>query len=130
MRAAGINPTLLPPPMTGGPVLTGLQNVAFAHERTGYGNLDLRVLLDSLRQADGYLREQEKAAQRHRRRPLYWPDRIVRALLAFPAYIISVLFGIPQHRIEASAFAPFLRILAVAADVLGIYLAGRVVKWW
>src|SRR4051812_43334737 len=36
LNVAGVNPVMYPPPAFGGPVLQGLGNVAFAHERPGF----------------------------------------------------------------------------------------------
>ncbi len=123
-------------PMTGSNLtLSGLSNVAFAFERPGFRtlpgepSLDEHVL-DVVGQAIGDIREREKAIKRLHRRPLYWGDRGLRALLGFPAYLVSIILGVPKHKVEASPFAPVLRIIAVAADILGIFVAGKVLKWW
>jgi hypothetical protein len=136
LQAIGMDIAVLPPPAAGGgPTMRHLANVAFLHERPGFRALPGAAptsehVLDVLDQALAEIQEREKDLKRLHQRPLYWPDRIFRALLAFPAYLISVLFGVPQHKIEASSLAPFLRVLAVAADLAALYGLGRLLKLW
>jgi hypothetical protein len=47
--------------------------------------------------------------------------------LGIPAYIVSLLLGVPQQRIEASAFGPLLRILGVLADIAGVYALEKLI---
>lgn len=59
------------------------------------------------------------------RNPLHWIDRVLRMTLGIPAYIVSLLAGVPRYRVEASAFGPVLRFIAVLADVSGAFALGK-----
>jgi hypothetical protein len=90
LNAAGVTPRLYPPTLTGGVVLSGLANVAFAHEAPGYRMMEpssAQAVLDMVRLAHSQLEEQERWLRRRRRNPLYWGDRLLRAVLGFPAYL-------------------------------------------
>ncbi len=131
MDALGMGFAVLPPPASGsGPVIRHLANVAFLHEKPGFGTLPNEQVIDVVEQTLALIEEREKMLRRLRRRPLYWLDRAVRALLGIPAYLISVLVGVPKPRIETSWWGPPLRILGLVADVAGIYGVGRLLKWW
>jgi hypothetical protein len=68
--------------------------------------------------------EQMDYAIRHRRRnPLYWGDRMLRALLGFPAYLLGLILGVPASRIDESPFGIALRVAAFAVESIGLALA-------
>lgn len=130
---------MTPPPMIGGPVLTGLPNLLFVHETPLVGvSLGLGLnqppfcqkVIEALKMADGYLAQQQEEAARRRRNPFYWLDRIVTTLLRVPAYILSRIIGVPVARIEESPFGLALRLLALAIDGLVAYIGGHELKWW
>ncbi len=137
IRAAGMEVGIASPPTLGGPVRTGLSNTAFAHEvlpelPLPHGGIpeSARTVLDVTEQSIGFLKELEKEAIRRRRGPTYWGDRVLRALLGFPAYLIELVFGVSRWRIEASKAGLPLRMVGLASEVAIILEAGRVFKLW
>jgi hypothetical protein len=131
MTAARVEPALYPPLATGGPILRGLSNIAFAHELPGYGLTPVRSnVLYMARLAHATLNEQLAERRRQRRTPFYWIDRSLRALLGIPAYILSLFLRMPAGRIDRSPFGPALRALAAASEVAGIYFGGMQAGWW
>ncbi len=136
LTVAGVDLVVSPPPMFGGPVLRGLPNTVFLHEDRGYrlhesmptGSKPTFVaVIDMVRLGAQYLEERERVERRRRRNPLYWIDRSLRMTLGIPAYLVSLLFGVPRQRVEQSAFAPLLRGLAVLADLGGVYALGKLI---
>jgi hypothetical protein len=134
LTVAGVNLVYTPPPMTGGPVMRGLPNTVFLHEEPGYRLHDwtrvkptYAAVIDMVRLGVQYLEENERFERRRRRIRLYWIDRVLRMTLGIPAYIVSLLLGVPQQRIEASAFGPLLRILGVLADIAGVYALEKLI---
>jgi hypothetical protein len=133
LTIAGIDMTVYPPPAFGGPVLNGLANVAFAHEAPGFRRGEPAIpqqVMDVSRLAAAELESRAKALRRRRKNPLYWGDRILRAVLGFPAYLLSLILGVPVARIEDSPFGTLLRIFGLALQALAVYFAGHAAKWW
>jgi hypothetical protein len=116
----------------------GLAEIAFLHEQPGFR--DLRALygapemyerlLDHLRLGLSALVELKRGAEEQRRRPTYWSDRAMRALLFLPAYLVGLLLGESPRKIDASVWGLPLRLLGVVADVLAVYFAGHAFKLW
>ncbi len=123
---------------SGGPLITGLGSVAFLHETPhGYsesiftpGLPPYRAVLDIVEQTLDYLEHSEREVRRRRKNPLYWIDRMLRALLGIPAYLLGLVLGTPAHEIEKSPFGTPLRVLGLVLEVLGLAIAGRQVGWW
>jgi len=129
---------LAPPPGFAGriPVLTGLRNLAFVHE-TVHGVVGItrgppmwQRVLDSTVAADATLADLEQRARRRRRSPLYWGDRILRAVLGFPAYLLGLILGVPATRIDQGGFGVVLRVVPVASLGVALYFGGRDAGWW
>lgn len=123
---------------SGGPLIEGLGSLAFLHETPhGYsesiftpGLPPYRAVLDMVEQTLNYLEHAEREARRRRRNPLFWIDRVLRALLGIPAYLLGLILGTPAYEIEKSPFGTPLRVLALALEVVGVAIAGRQVGWW
>jgi hypothetical protein len=64
-----------------------------------------------LRLADAELGQQEQELAGKRRNPLYWGDRIVSAVLRFPAYLVAKIVGVPTDRIDKSVWGTILRLI-------------------
>lgn len=69
MQAAGVKPTLIPPPMFGGPLVEDFGSQVFAHETQTYGSgpdpfTTARMLLDVMGQARGSLEDKLEQARR------------------------------------------------------------------
>jgi hypothetical protein len=69
------------------------------------------------------LDELDQESHRIRRNPLYWGDRILTALLGFPAYLLGKLLGVPASRINESPFGVALRVSAFVVESAGLVLA-------
>jgi hypothetical protein len=116
---------------------SGLANTAFLHEHPGfrpnpYGD-DPAVfegVVDAIHQGRARLVHREGKAKRQRRRPTYWIDRTLRALLLVPAYLVSLIVGGSPLTIDRSAWGLPLRLLAVVADALGAYGGGKLLGLW
>jgi len=132
MRAAGIEPVLYPPPAVGGPVQRGLASIMFQHERLGgLGGHEIpHNVLDWCRLADAQLEHRQTMLRQQRANPLYWVDRLLRALLGIPAYLLSLILPASYARIDRSVFGPALRLISAAGTLFGIYIGGRDVGWW
>jgi len=103
MTAAGIQPMMYPPRAVGGPVLTGLANLAFGHEAPGFGLSDIpKSVVDWCQLTAATLNDRILALQRKRRNPLYWVDAALRGLLGIPAYIVSLFVRTTPERISAT----------------------------
>ncbi len=124
-----MDPSLAPPPAVGGPVLHGLANTVFAHEEYGDSG-PFTTILDFTDIAISELEERRRAAIRRRLNPLYWVDRLLRAMLGLPAYLASLLFRVPLERVEESPLALPLRLVGLVLEALGIFIAGRAAGWW
>lgn len=134
LTVAGVDLAFAPPPMTGGPVMTGLPNTVFLHEQAGYrrhGSAGFKptysAVLDMVRLGAQYLEENEQIERRRRRNPLYWIDRTFRMTLGIPAYVVSLLVGVPRKRVDASPVGPLLRSIGFLADVAGAFALGRLI---
>jgi len=120
---------------------SGLGQTAFLHEQFGWeevhGRPPYELVLEGVQRADAVLELEERRAVerdsdevRRRRHPLYWADRAVRAALTVPAYIVSVIVGEDPETIDRSAWGMPLRVLAIVADIVTVYLAGRAFGLW
>jgi hypothetical protein len=134
LTVAGVNMVYAPPPLTGGPVMSGLPNTVFLHEQPGYRlhksmgfKPTFADVIDTVRLAAQYLEERERIERRRQRNPLYWIDRVLRMTLGIPAYIVSLFAGVPRQRVEESAFAPMLRVIAVLGDIGGVFALGKLI---
>jgi hypothetical protein len=116
----------------------GITSVAFAHEDdlwrgpnfgTGQNQESYELVLDALVQADTLLEDSQESARRRRSHPLYWADRFLRAVLGFPAYLISLVGGFDRRELSAEG-ARVLWLVSLIADVAGIFGFGRLVGWW
>jgi hypothetical protein len=131
MDAAGIEPVMYPPRAIGGPVLTGLPNLAFGYESPGFGFSDIpKSVIDWGQLTAATLNDRVLALQRKRRNPLYWVDATLRALLGIPAYIVSLFFQTSPARISASPVGPLLKLLSAFGQIAAIYFGGRGAGWW
>jgi hypothetical protein len=140
VNASGLVVALAPPPALGGPVLRGVAAIAFAHEDQRWGVIErsflgghykqsYEVVIEALDSADALLEEQEEDARRQRRRPLYWGDRLLRAVLGFPAYLVSLVAGFDRRELSPES-ARVLWIVSLAADAATIFGFGRLLGWW
>lgn len=75
------------------------------------------------------VQRQERLAHKYRN-PLYWLDRLLRAVLGIPAYLVSLVFRTPYERVNESHLGSFLRLLSAAGSVAGIYFGGANARWW
>jgi hypothetical protein len=65
----------------------------------------------------------EVEIHRTRRNPLYWGDRILTALLGFPAYVLGKIFGVPASHINDSPWGTALRVAAFIVET-GVLVLG------
>ncbi len=124
---------LYPPPALAGsmPVRRGLSNLVFEHESPTAWNPNLpHFIVDRLVQGEAQLARAIEIEHKKRRSPLFWGDRLLRLLLGIPAYLVSLVVGVPQRRLEESSWGPVLRVIAILADTAGIWGVGRAVNWW
>jgi hypothetical protein len=136
---AGVLVAVSAPPAAGPrPPLVGLVPVAFAHEDPMYRSFVLPgeaprqsfdYALDAVDSALEKLVTRLEEEKRRRRNPLYWADRGLRAILGFPAYLISLVFGFDRRALRPSA-SRALWLLSVAADAAGLWALGRQLGWW
>jgi hypothetical protein len=138
VSATGMSIGLGAPPLFPRPPLVGITSVAFAHEDdlwrgpnfgTGQNQESYELVLDALVQADTLLEDSQESARRRRSHPLYWADRFLRAVLGFPAYLISLVGGFDRRELSAEG-ARVLWLVSLIADVAGIFGFGRLVGWW
>lgn len=139
--ASGMYVALTAPPlMPQRPPLVGVASIAFAHEDglwrnpTNYFSDEhykesYELVVEALDQADALLERREEAERRRRRSPLYWADRFLRAVLGFPAYLISLAAGFDRRDLSPDR-ARALWLVSVVADVAGIVGFGRLMGWW
>jgi len=105
--------------------------VAFRFERPGRRGAGItRRVRDLTGIAIAELEKQIAEVMRRRRNPLYWADRGLRAVLGFPAYLLSLVFGVPVARIEESPWAVLIRVAEVGLAPVGVYFGGRQAGWW
>jgi len=65
-----------------------------------------------------------------RRRPAYWVDRSLRAVLGFPAYLISLVFGFDRREL-APGRARALWAFSVAIEAVAAIVAlASAFGWW
>ena len=104
----------------------------FQHERLGgLGGHEIpHNVLDWCRLADAQLEHRQTMLRQQRANPLYWVDRLLRALLGIPAYLLSLILPASYARIDRSVFGPALRLISAAGTLFGIYIGGRDVGWW
>lgn len=141
VNATGLQVGILPPPVAVGKApLMGLTSVAFAHEDPVYRaplspvfsedhKQGYDIALDAIDMADAYLCRMLEDEQRRRRKPTYWVDRLLRAILVFPAYLLSLAFGFDIHSLSQGK-AQVLWLFSLAADAAGIYGLGVTLGWW
>jgi hypothetical protein len=134
MNASGVELHLIPPPVAAGkPVLNEFQQIAFAWEDPTYqayeGPQAFELAVDAMDAALAELALRAERAERLRRRPTYWIDRFLRAILGFPAYLISVILAFDRRDLPEGA-GRALWILSVLADVGGVYALGSALGWW
>lgn len=139
VQEAGLQIVLQGPPAMPRPPLIGLTSVAFAHEDElwrnppspfgGHIKESPELVLDTLDHADALLQAREAEVRRRRRSPLYWGDRALRAVLGFPAYLISLVAGFDRRELSPDR-ARILWLVSVAADVASIFAFGRLLGWW
>jgi hypothetical protein len=131
MREAGVIPTMAPPPAIGGPMRIGLENLAFLHESSGIVFAEApQQVQDGLRIAAATLEYRQRELERRRRNPLYWGDRLVSAVLRFPAYVVGKVIGKPTSTIDRSWWGLALRLLQAVAAALAIFWGGQTAGWW
>jgi hypothetical protein len=130
LNALGLEPAVLPPPALGGYTLRGLFNTAFAHERyTWAGDMPQATIdIAEAGRVKAELRLEE--ARRLRRNPLYWGDRLLRAILGFPVYLVGLILRVPPERLDASAWGTVLRLAGLAVEGALVLVTGRQVGWW
>lgn len=133
--ASGITSFLGPPPVHGDkPTLTQFQQIAFAWENPVYqslyaGQQAFDLAIDTMDAAIAELESREAQARERRRQPTYWIDRGLRAVLGFPAYLLSLALGFDRRDVsEVKGRA--LWIVSVIADLGGVYLLGQAFGWW
>lgn len=123
----------------GGPLIRGLVATMFIHESVwGYsgsgmfstGGEPWRGVLDVTENAIAALDVMERDAKKLRRRPIYWLDRGLGAVLGFPAYLISLVFRVSLEQIEHSPFATPLRLTGIVIDGFVVYFGGHALRWW
>ena len=134
LTAANHHMVVADPPMTGGvTTYTGLSTIAFLHERPGFRLSEpplYTAVIDNVVGAQAKLKDMAEQEARRRRTVTYWGDRLVRALLSIPAYIVSRVIGVSVTKVDRSAWGLPLRLLGVAADATAVYFAGRAFKLW
>jgi hypothetical protein len=121
-----------PPPITQTPRIYGLVNTVFLHE-TPFGGFTEGIfgnwptsyegILNTAEIGIAHLDKLALEVRRRRRNPLYWGDRILRALLGFPAYLLSLIFRVPARQIEESVLGLALRIAAFIVEI-GVLILG------
>jgi hypothetical protein len=111
----------------------GLAEIVTLNEQlVAVGNDDeAATVIDTLTIVLGRSEAMEEEARRSRRNPLWWIDRVLRAVLGLPTYLIGLALRVPAERIDASL--P-LRLISTAADIAGVatvgYLLGHYERWW
>jgi hypothetical protein len=71
----------------------------------------------------------EEKAKRERRNPLFWIDRTLRTVFALPAYLVSLVVGVPVARVQAYRLAWLLPLLTLIVAIPGAFEAGRALTW-
>jgi hypothetical protein len=133
LNTAQLNIQVADPPALGAhrQVYSGLATLAFMHEHPGWESSGVPgMVLDNLDGGRARLEDQRVQAAARRRSPLFWIDCALRALLMVPAYLVGLIVGESPLKIDRSAWGLPLRLLAILADGLAIYFAGRAFGWW
>ena len=133
LAAYGPSPSVLPPPAVGGPVMNGLANVAFLHERSDFGTYDQvpRMAVDCVEQGLMTIGRRIEEEERRRKKIWYWPDRIVTGVLGIPAYVVSGFLGVRFDRVDgARVIGPLLRLVGFLGSVASIWGLGAGLGWW
>jgi len=139
VSSTGIRIALLPAPAFGGVALEGLAQVAFAHEGrwsrsahfgAGHFRQPYEEVLDTIDKAEAALGLMAAEARRRRRNPLYWGDRVLRAVLGFPAYLVSLVLGFDRRQLSPRA-EQSLWLFSVAADAVTstLHFQGALQSW-
>lgn len=89
-----------------------------------------QTILDTTESAIARVQSRRSDAIRKRFNPFFWIDRLLRAVLGFPAYLVSLIFRVPLDEIERSPFALPLRLGGLAIEGLVAYFGGREAGWW
>jgi hypothetical protein len=87
------------------------------------------LTLDAIDQADALLEGRAETERRRRTSLIYWADRGLRAVLGFPAYLISVVGGFDRRELSSEG-SRALWLVSLAADAAGIFGFGRLLGWW
>jgi hypothetical protein len=131
---SGVQLARLPAPAFGGPILRGLPNLLFIHERDPVPVFRMQPfcqnVIEALQVAVGYLARRERDEAHRRRSPVYWLDWVITGFLGIPAYIVSRIIGVPVWKIEDSPVGFGLRLVGLAIDGLVAYFGGRELGWW
>jgi hypothetical protein len=139
LNLAGVGVAFTPPPAFAGriPIMDGLANTAFLHEEPGWRLESMAgikptyaVVSENLRLAAHTLEDEIEEAHRRRRNPLYWIDRGLRAMLGFPAYLLSLVLPLSREEIDESGFGIALKLLSTVAAIVGVYFGGTDHDWW
>lgn len=124
------------PPAMSAPPLYGLALVAFAHESEVYRGFSgmkaprsYEAVLDAVDRADAILAIRQDELLHRRRSPFYWVDRVLRAVLSLPAYIISIIFGFRLEELSATQGRVWWWV-SILADLATIAALGRAFGWW
>jgi hypothetical protein len=86
-------------------------------------------VIDLVDTAVANLEMRRSEVEARRRRPTFWADRILRAVLGFPAYLISLVFGFDRRALSGGK-AQTLWALSLIADGVSVVAAGRAFGWW
>jgi hypothetical protein len=130
LSALGFNMAVMPPPALGGYPVRGIYNVAFVHERTMWGSDAVPLVFDTVQSAQAEAKRRVHEAERRRRNPLYWGDRVLRAILGFPVYLVGLIVAVPSERLRASAWGSVLQVAGVVAEIALAVVGGAQVGWW
>jgi hypothetical protein len=115
MAVVGVTIATAPP--GGGQLVHGLMNtlVGSMHFRASWNEIEGFV-----NAANGLLKEAIVIETRRRHRPTYWIDRVLRAVLGVPAYLIGIVVGKPKKQIDESKGGAWLRGLTAVSSIAGI----------
>ena len=57
-------------------------------------------------------------------------DRLLRAVLGFPIYVLSIILGEPVEDFERSRWATLIRIVEFVVAAVAAFIGGRQLGWW
>ena len=125
VNAVGVKVGVAPPPVFAGQnPKFGLTQVALAHESEVFRESSLTsqpgshdLALDTAQQVRAELIDRRDAELRRRRQPFYWPDRALRAILGFPAYLLSLVLGFDLQDVKPKT-GRLLWLVSVVADLV------------